>query len=391
MKRAKEKYPKGGEETRKRLEQLRNFSRQLGSFWRQRDTCAMRFAAASLPFLYKEDFDALRHDRNPSVHERLIAYNFSLSADIQEKLVKSRSPRIRGALAKNKQIDSEIFLRLVNDSDREVRKNSLENPLCPQEYLVRCAGTDDTDMVRAVIHNTELPDQLILKLLERDDVRDELIDYCWNRLSGKNKFFFARCSFDAFLRMWTAPPDPFNTAQELEDLFRHVMIVGRGSSLVGELKARYGRSFRSFQADHPIYLIAKEAALCEEVRDREELFQLFSIPSPAGTAAAVKKDEMGHAKDEPFCMKISRIDMERLAKSNDREVRLILARVPELPSRIASRLIRDTDGEVRYTAYFYQPLPEDVVNAASMEADERVIMSLCRNMRNAVRTIKMAR
>ena len=94
----------------------------------------MRFAAASLPFLYQEDFDALRHDRAPSVRERLIAYNFSLPADIQEKLVKSRSPRLRDALAKNKQIDPKIFLRLVNDSDREVRKNSLENPLCPQEY-----------------------------------------------------------------------------------------------------------------------------------------------------------------------------------------------------------------------------------------------------------------
>ncbi len=187
MKRYKEKHSKDGEETRQRLELLRNISRQLGSFWRLRGTCAMRFAAASLPFLYQEDFDALRHDRAPSVRERLIAYNFSLPADIQEKLVKSRSPRLRDALAKNKQIDPKIFLRLVNDSDHEVRKNSLENPLCPQEYLVRCAGTNDTDMVRAVIHNTELPDQLILELLEQDDVRDELIDYYWNRLSGENK------------------------------------------------------------------------------------------------------------------------------------------------------------------------------------------------------------
>ena len=351
----------------------------------------MRFAAASLPFLDKEDFDALRHDRNPSVRERLIAYNFSLPADLQEKLVESRSPRLRGALAKNKQIDPEILIRLIDDSNREVRKNSLENPLCPQEYLVRGAGSNDTDMVHAVIRNTELPDRLILELLERDDVRDELIDYCWNRLSRENTFFFARCSFDAFLKMWNDPPDPFNTAQELKDLFRHVMIVGRRSILVGELKARYGKSSRSFQADHPIYLMAKEAAWCEDVRDREELFQLFAIPRPAETAFAVKKDGMKNIKEEPFQMRISRIDLERLAKSSDREVRLILARVPDLPSGIVSKLIRDADGEVRCTAYFYQSLPEDVVEAAAMETDERVIMSLCRNMRNAIRSVKMAR
>ena len=169
------------------------------------------------------------------------------------------------------------------------------------------------------------------------------------------------------------------------------MIVGRGSILVGEQKARYGRSSRLLQTDHPGYLMAKEAALCEEVRDREELFQLFSIPCPAETAFAVKKDETGNQGEEPFCMKVSPIDMEQLAKSSDKEVRLILARVPDLPSGIVSKLIRDTDGDVRYTAYFYQPLPEDVVEAAAMEADERVIMSLCRNMRNAVRSSKMAR
>ena len=83
--------------------------------------------------------------------------------------------------------------------------------------------------------------------------------------------------------------------------------------------------------------------------------------------------------------------MEYLAGSSDKGVRLLVARVPDLPSGIVSKLIRDADGEVRYTAYWHQPLPEDVIEAAAMETDEHVLLSLCRNIRNAIKSLKMAR
>ena len=340
----KKHIPEEKAKTLERSEHLRDISRGLGARWRQTGTCALRFAAASLPFLSEEDFDALRHDSNRSVRERLIAASFQLSRNMQEEIVKGRSVRLRRALARNMQISPEIVIRLSNDNDREVRKYGLENPLCPEEYLERAARDGEADLAFAVARNPQLSDQLILELLERDDIRAELIDYQFMRLSANKKFFFSRCSFETFQQLWTEPPYPFDSDPALEAEFRRLIITGRGSVFAGEQKEY------------------------------------------AAAGAHKKKEQKGKTENsEPFCMKLSWRDLMQLAGSSDKEVRVILAKTPDLPSGIASKLIRDADAEVRHTVYLYQPLPEDVLEAAAMETDEPVLMSICRSIRNAIR------
>lgn len=325
-------------------EHLRDISCGLGKHWRQAGTCALRFAAASLPFLSKEDFDALRHDCNRSVRERLITASFQLSPDAQEEIVKGRSVRLRRALAQNMQIPPEIFIRLLYDKDREVRKYCLENPLCPQEYLERAARNGEADLASAAARNPQLSDQLILELLERDEIRAELLDYHFMKFSVRKEFFFSRCSSETFQKLWTEPPYPFDSDPQLEAEFRRMMITGRGSVLAGELKE-----------------------------------------SAAAGAQGKNEQKEKTEENEPFCMKLSWGDLRRLARSNDKEVRVILAQTPDLPSGIVSKLIRDADAEVRHTVYLYQPLPEDVLEAAAQETDEYVLMSICRSIRNTIR------
>ena len=105
---------------------------------------------------------------------------------------------------------------------------------------------------------------------------------------------------------------------------------------------------------------------------------------PRGMFDEAPKEEKTE-ENEPFCMKLSWGDLRRLARSNDKEVRVILAQTPDLPSGIVSKLIRDADAEVRHTVYLYQPLPEDVLEAAAQETDEYVLMSICRSIRNTIR------
>ena len=326
-------------------EHLRDISCRLGAGWRQTGTCALRFAAASLPFLYKEDFDALRHDCNRSVRERLITASFQLSPDVQEEIVKGRSGRLRRALAQNMQISPETFISLINDHDREVRKYCLENPLCPQEHLENAARNGEADLASAAARNPELSDQLILELLERDDIRAELIDYQYMKLSANNQFFFSRCSFKTFQKLWTEPPYPFDSDPGLEAEFRQMIITGRR----GPVLARESKEF-------------------------------------AAAGIQVKKEQQEKTEnDAPFCLKFLWGDLRRLADSNDKEVRVILAKTQDLPSGIVSKLVRDADAEVRHTVYFYQPLPEDVLEAAARETDEYVLMSICRSIRNTIR------
>lgn len=373
--------------TSEKLEHLRVVSRQLGARWRQTGTCALRFAAATLPFLYKEDFDALQHDCNPSIRERLIAASFHLSIDDQKKIIKGRSVRLRRALARNMQISPEIFIGLVNDSDREVRKYCLENPLCPQEYLERAAHNGEDYLACAVARNPQLSDQLVLELLERDEIRAELIDYQFMNFSARNKIFFSRCSFDTFLKLWSEPPFPYYSDPELEAEFRRMIIAGRGSILVRELKVLCEQFPQISSADSSVYLLARNAASCDEVQDREELFHLFGLPradKTGPTAKTVSKEKTGQ-NAPPLSMTISHQDLTRLAESSDAEVRGILARMPGLPSDIVSKLALDTNTEIRHNIYLYQPLPENVLEAAGKETEEYVLLSICRNIRNAIR------
>ena len=106
------------------------------------------------------------------------------------------------------------------------------------------------------------------------------------------------------------------------------------------------------------------------------------------TAAGAQKKNERQEKNEnyaPFCMKLSWGDLRRLADSDDKEVRVILAKTQDLPSGIVSKLIRDANAEVRHIVYLYQPLPEDVLEAAAMETDEYVLMNICRSIRNTIR------
>ena len=61
--------------------------------------------------------------------------------------------------------------------------------------------------------------------------------------------------------------------------------------------------------------------------------------------------------------------------------------MPGLPSDIVSKLALDTNTEIRHNIYLYQPLAENVLEAAGKETEEYVLLSICRNIRNAIREI----
>ncbi|MBE6372446.1 MAG: hypothetical protein E7055_10295 [Lentisphaerae bacterium] len=375
--------------TSAKLDHLRDVSCRLGACWRQTGTYALRLAAATLPFLYKKDFDALLHDCKPGIRERLIAASFQLSMDDQKKIIKGRSVRLRRALARNMQISPEIFIGLVNDSDREVRKYCLENPLCPQEYLERAARSGEDYLVCAAARNPQLPDQLVLELLERDEIRPELIDYQFMKFSARNQFFFSRCSFDTFLKLWSEPPYPYDSDPELETEFRRMIIAGRGSILVGELKVLCEQFPQVTSADSSVCLIAEDAVSCDEVQDREELFHLFGLPraDKTGPAAKTVSQKKTGQNDLPLSMTVSHRVLTRLAESRDAEVRGMLSKMPGLQSDIVSKLALDSSAEIRHNIYIYQPLPENVLEAAAKETEEYVLTSICRNIRNSIREI----
>ena len=84
-------------------------------------------------------------------------------------------------------------------------------------------------------------------------------------------------------------------------------------------------------------------------------------------------------------MTVSHRVLTRLAESRDAEVRGMLSKMPGLQSDIVSKLALDSSAEIRHNIYIYQPRPENVLEAAGKETEEYVLMSICRNIRNAIR------